>query len=194
MRIAILYTIVAVLMPVAGDTHDRRGLPQPRQGFRWRREAWGWSLECEDLASLARHGWTTRDLRLEGPDDACGPQWDLVAGAAGLPPSALRRLTQVHGSDVLTGDVVPGSRADGLATTFSDIGLTVRVADCVPLLVADRHRRVVAAIHAGWRGTRAGIARRAVESVVEQYGVAPADLVAAGARRIWKPGSCAQTG
>ena len=57
--------------------------------------------------------------------------------------------------------------------------LAVVVADCVPILLADRIGGAVAAIHAGWRGTCAGIAAVAVETMSEVFGTRPENLVAA---------------
>lgn len=55
----------------------------------------------------------------------------------------------------------------------------VRVADCAPILIADRRLGVVAAAHAGWRGTVQRAAAVAVESMTREFGSGPADLVAA---------------
>jgi YfiH family protein len=164
----------------SGATFD--GLPAPRRGFEWRPQAWGASLECRPLAALACHGWTTRQLRIEGPDAVCGPQWTQVAGACGAALPALARLTQVHGADIhrMAGpDPTARPRADGVMTANADLVLAVRVADCVPLLLADARTGAVAAVHAGWRGTAAGIAARAVESMEEAFDTRPRDLVAA---------------
>jgi YfiH family protein len=59
------------------------------------------------------------------------------------------------------------------------VALVVRVADCVPLLMADPRTGAVAAVHAGWRGTAAGIADAAVRRLHQQYGCKPEDIVAA---------------
>ena len=71
------------------------------------------------------------------------------------------RLDQVHGADVFDVDAagVPGTAppADAAFTTAPDVALGVRVADCVPVLVASTDGRQVAAIHAGWRGLVAGV-------------------------------------
>jgi YfiH family protein len=158
------------------------GLPAARRGFEWQPQAWGASLECRALAALACHGWSTRQLKIEGADAACGPQWAQVAGACGARPPALARLTQVHGAEIHRIDAPEPAarpRADGLVTTSADVVLSVRVADCVPLLVADAGTGAVAAVHAGWRGTAAGIAARVVECLEEAFGARPADLLAA---------------
>jgi YfiH family protein len=63
----------------------------------------------------------------------------------------------------------------------------VRAADCVPILIADQRTGVVAAVHAGWRGTAARAAVAALEALAREFGSRPADLVAAIGPHI---GSC----
>jgi YfiH family protein len=69
--------------------------------------------------------------------------------------------------------------ADVLVGDDPHMALTVRAADCVPLLIADRAGGAVAAVHAGWRGTAAGAATAAVEALARDFGSRPQDLVAA---------------
>ena len=90
----------------------------------------------------------------------------------------------VEGADVEADDgVAPRSgqpaEADGLLTRRAGLLLSVRTADCVPLLLLDRKRRAVAAVHAGWRGTVKQIARRSVERMQSEFASKPADLEAA---------------
>lgn len=59
------------------------------------------------------------------------------------------------------------------------VAIGVRVADCAPILLADRRLGVVGAAHAGWRGTVQRAAMAAVESMSREFGSAPGDLVAA---------------
>ena len=69
--------------------------------------------------------------------------------------------------------------ADGLATPAPGVMLAVQVADCVPVLVADTRRRIVAAFHAGWRGSAAGIVEQGIAQMERELGCHPADMVAA---------------
>ena len=70
-------------------------------------------------------------------------------------------------------------RGDGMMTNVPGIMLGVQVADCVPVLVADVKRKVVAAFHAGWRGTLKRIVERGIGTMQLRYGSRPEDLVAA---------------
>ena len=90
-------------------------------------------------------------------------------------------IHQVHGDRVVTindGDV-EGGEADASVTQASATSVGVLTADCVPiLLVAPRHR-VAAAVHAGWRGTLAGVLRRAVQHIEHEFHVPAVELHAA---------------
>ena len=68
---------------------------------------------------------------------------------------------------------------DGLITNLPGVVLTVRTADCIPVLIADRKRRAVGAFHAGWRGTFARIVEKGVGEMRSKFGSEPKDLQAA---------------
>jgi YfiH family protein len=57
--------------------------------------------------------------------------------------------------------------------------VSVRTADCFPILLADTRNRAVAAVHAGWRGTAAHIVSGALQEMRERFGTSPADVQAA---------------
>ena len=69
-------------------------------------------------------------------------------------------------------------RGDGLVTDQPGVLLAVGTADCIPVLVFDPSRRVVAAFHAGWRGTLARIVQIGVDRMRQQYESKPEDLLA----------------
>ncbi|MBI4476990.1 MAG: peptidoglycan editing factor PgeF [Acidobacteria bacterium] len=102
-------------------------------------------------------------------------------------PSRLLRVRQVHGTAAI---VVPNGdlhlwrddsrpEADAIITADPSTALAVQVADCTPILLADRNRRAVAAIHAGWRGSAAGIVSSVVERLRSELGMRPDDVIAA---------------
>jgi YfiH family protein len=72
-----------------------------------------------------------------------------------------------------------GCKGDGLMTDEPGLLLGVQTADCIPVLVADRKRRAVAAFHAGWRGTIKRIVETGVGRMRLQFGSRPEDLIAA---------------
>lgn len=70
-------------------------------------------------------------------------------------------------------------KRDGLVTGDPGVALAAFSADCTPILLHDPVKNVVAAVHSGWRGTAAGIALRAVETMAREYGSEPSDICAA---------------
>lgn len=75
-----------------------------------------------------------------------------------LSQQSMATLTQIHSAVVLTADA-PGlaGEGDALVTDRAGLAVSVRTADCYPVLLVDVDTRVVAAVHAGWRGTAAGV-------------------------------------
>jgi len=117
-----------------------------------------------------RHGfgdssWGERDLR-------------RFAACQGLKPLF---LDQVHSDIVHFIDEVPRRRLRGDAAVTSRPGLllAVRTADCVPVLLVEGKKRVVAAVHCGWKGTAGGVLEKVVLGMKERYGADPSALLAA---------------
>lgn len=99
--------------------------------------------------------------------------------AAGVAASSVVLPGQEH-TDVVrycTGPSVQPS-CDGLVTDGTSAVLGVTVADCTPVLLFDPRRRVIAAVHAGWRGTAAGIVRRALDMMAERWRCEPSEVKA----------------
>ena len=155
-----------------------------------------------DAAGGAAHGFSTRlggvsggmweSLNLgvsRGDDpDHVRENYRRFLKAIGAPEGHIAMTNQVHGGAVrciTTADVKGdpydkvGYEADGLMTDLPGVTLLVYTADCIPVLFYDPVRRVAAAVHAGWRGTAAGIATTAVERMRDVYGCDPADILAA---------------
>ena len=96
-------------------------------------------------------------------------------------------LPQVHGTAVRIVDEADrgmgyqrpaDGTCDGYVTAAPGVALGVKTADCVPILLADEAAGVIGALHAGWRGTVAGIASVGVEKMIE-LGADPSRIVAA---------------
>lgn len=94
------------------------------------------------------------------------------ASAVGYADGALFEVSQVHGPAVVAIDrgaqplELRRHEADGLVALAGQTPIGVRVADCAPLLLADVASGAVAALHAGWRGTVAGVVEAGVAALL----------------------------
>ena len=89
----------------------------------------------------------------------------------------LYTLTQVHGDDILIvhqeSDTHARPEADGLMSRESGVLLGIATADCVPVLMVAPEHGLIAALHAGWRGTLKGISQHAVKTLNNRWQVDP---------------------
>jgi YfiH family protein len=115
---------------------------------------------------LGPPGWETREAGRARVAKALSPRGRLLL------------LKQVHGATVVAAPWEGFPEADAATATASGLLLGIETADCLPVLIVDTRRRAVAAAHAGWRGTAAGVTGRAVSALVAG-GSRLADLVVA---------------
>jgi len=102
-----------------------------------------------------------------------------------MPQNCLFTIKQTHSDTVLLLDKSINLKkdykliGDAIVTEKSGLALTTRVADCYPILLADVKRKVIANIHAGWRGILKGIVKKTLETMQEHFGCQAKDLLAA---------------
>lgn len=108
---------------------------------------------------------------------AIGAQGDRLARTNQVHSDGVRIITTADSKTDLCEKV--DYEADALVTAVPGVTLMIAIADCVPILLYDPVRRVVAAVHAGWRGTAEGVVTRTVERMEDVYGCRPGDILAA---------------
>ena len=121
-----------------------------------------------------------------GPHSSPNPMVQInrvrFLAAIGAPGWPIMKLKQVHSGIVVeirdTSAASDAIEADAAITKMRGVMLAVQTADCVPILISDLRRTVVAAIHAGWRGTAARIVETTVLRLMMEFSVDPKDLLA----------------
>ncbi len=152
--------------------------------------------DCDFLvnAFCTRHGGVSRDdyksLNMsfrEGDEELRVLQnWDKLASAFNIPMENFLVLNQVHGDSVFVikphGDYFTSREAlnyDAIVTNRTNLAICIKTADCAPVFIVDPVKKVIAAAHAGWRGSALGISAKVIRLMQNQYGSEPQDLLAA---------------
>ncbi len=103
-------------------------------------------------------------------------------------PDDVVSCKQIHSDIVkIVDDSMRGteiSDCDALITNCKNLPLLIRTADCVPVVLYDPCRHVIADIHAGRVGTQKQIVRKTVEMMQSEFGTSPSDIIAAIGPRI----------
>jgi YfiH family protein len=149
-------------------------------GFTTRKGGVSRAYSAEDAPGELNLGFTSAD-----DHDAVAQNRRLLAEAiTGSAATPLITIRQIHSNVVVLASTSDADRerppkADGIMTDEPGLLLGVQTADCIPVLVADRKRRAVAAFHAGWRGTVQRIVESGIGRMRLQFGSRPEDLIAA---------------
>src|SRR5664280_719002 len=112
--------------------------------------------------------------------------WDRLATAFAIPMEQFLVVNQVHGDAIFV--IKPhGSyfstrdelNYDAIVTSRTDLAICIKTADCVPVFIVDQVKKVIAVVHAGWKGTALEISAKVIRLMQSQYGSQSADILAA---------------
>lgn len=167
---------------------ERHGVPfYACPGSVWTGTAHGFSTRLGGLSPAPMDSLNLGANRGDDPENVRA-NFTRFCAAIGADSDALVKNHQIHSdiirpvtrADIMDSPEVPGTlEADGLITDEPGVCLTIFSGDCIPILLYDPVRRCIAAAHAGWRGTALGIAARAAEAMVRDYGCLPQNILAA---------------
>lgn len=131
------------------------------------------SLRISDMPMLYS---MRRTGRIGGPEESNRKKFFKDIG---FEESAAARVGQIH-SDHFVFVEKSGNypNADALVTTRKGLPLAISIADCVLVLLFDRRNLMIAAVHAGWRGTSSSIAGKTLDFMIGSGGCRPEDLLA----------------
>jgi len=157
------------------------------------------SPQLQSLAFLA-HAFTTRiggvsgghysslnfSVREGDPEEHVSKNFQITAKAFDLSPEQFLTVRQIHGDGILVIDK-PDFRLpegnipefDAIITNQPGFAIGVKTADCVPIMITDRVKRIIGVVHAGWRGTALKIAAKVVMRFREDFSSKTGDMVAA---------------
>jgi len=112
--------------------------------------------------------------------------WHRLAMAFAIPMDQFLTLNQVHGNDIFIikpfGDYYSSSETldyDAMVTSRTNLAVCIKTADCVPVFIVDRIKKIIAVVHAGWKGTALEITAKVVRLLQEKYGSSPGDILTA---------------
>ena len=96
--------------------------------------------------------------------------------------SAVKGITQIHGDSILVmnnvAQVTETERKDAMVTDVPGIGLLIQQADCQAVLLHDPAKKVIGAIHSGWRGSVSNIIAKTIQCMEKEFAVRPSDILA----------------
>lgn len=106
-----------------------------------------------------------------------------IFSVIGRPVESIFDVWQIHSSQVICADTprpldTPHQKADAIITDRPEITLFMRFADCVPIFLYDPIHKVIAIVHAGWKGTLNKIVSKSIEVMRARYLTKSADILA----------------
>jgi polyphenol oxidase len=142
----------------------------------------GWTKEDNPRSVAENRRHFVAAITGSATGEAAGDLAPILVGARQIHSPIVHAIRPEHGAlegKLATPDGKAILEGDGLITALPGVMLGVGTADCVPVLIADVRNKVVAAFHAGWRGTAARIVEQGVNTMLLEYGSQPQDLIAA---------------
>ena len=111
--------------------------------------------------------------------------WDRLATAFAIPMEQFLVVNQVHGDAIFVikshGSYFSSRdelNYDAIVTTRTNLAICIKTADCAPVFIVDKVKKVIAVVHAGWKGTVLEISAKVIRLMQNQYGSLPENILA----------------
>lgn len=143
---------------------------------------------CTRLGGVSKDDYDSLNISFKESDEESSvlQNWYRIAMAFAIPVENFLTLNQVHGDGIFVikpyGDYLPADKVlnyDAIVTTRHNLAICIKTADCVPVFLADRVKKVIAVVHAGWKSTALEITAKTVQVLQKKYGSSRLDILAA---------------
>ncbi|MBN1364672.1 MAG: peptidoglycan editing factor PgeF [Syntrophaceae bacterium] len=143
---------------------------------------------CTRLGGVSKEDYKSLNISFKEGDmeDRVLQNWYRLAMAFAIPVDYFLTLNQVHGDDILVikpyGNYLPEEGTlnyDAIVTTRENLAICIKTADCVPVFIVDRVKKIIAAVHAGWKSTALEISAKVTSLFFEKYRSSEKNLLAA---------------
>lgn len=147
-----------------------------KEKFIYRRQGAVGFFVCPELDNVVTHGFGTRysSMGMNRPIEEIQRQKQEFCEALHLDSRTLFSMKQIHSDQVLVINEANiktiNPEADAVLTDSPNLSLAILTADCLPILIYEKEKRIVGAIHAGWKGTSMGILSKALTILETQLG------------------------
>ncbi len=150
-------------------------LKKERLLYKWRTH-FGYFV-CPALRGKISHGFSTKFLFQENYNyvEKINYQKKIFCEALKISYRSIVPLHQIHSNKILIikehEDICPPSllEYDGVVTDSPSVALSICTADCLPILLFEKKKKIIGAIHAGWKGTSLGILPKLLNAVVQEF-------------------------
>jgi len=138
---------------------------------------------CPDLDGVVIHGFSTRipSGNKQSREESIDQQRRLFGSILGIRAPFLLHIRQVHGERIFVAQgPLPSLSAgeyDGAISRSAEVALSVVTADCLPILIYEYNKKIIGAVHAGWRGTVLGVLQNALAAIQREFGGSPGDCL-----------------
>ncbi len=143
---------------------------------------------CTRVGGVSRDDYQSLNVSFREGDEEFRvlANWDKLATSFEIPLENFLVLNQVHGDAIYVikphGEYFDSREAldyDAIVTNRPNVACCIKTADCAPVFVVDPVKKVIAAVHAGWKGTAKKITAKTVRVMKDRYGCDPHDMLSA---------------
>lgn len=136
--------------------------------------------ELLKYSDRVQHAYSLKPLQFSDENDQAPANYEKICEALNIDSNKIIKSAQKHTDVVKDIEEYTDEKfefVDGFITNKKNIPLVTKYADCTPIILYDKIKKVIGNVHSGWRGTLQRISAKAVKLMIEKYNCNPADII-----------------